>query len=163
MIILLWRHDAAESVGTANKSCARVGNGVCATGRPAAMAMRGLTVFIADLRNCRWGASQTVADNSSGCSRVFFSPLHPLCLLRSVSPPVCRSTKEQEEKRVDKEMAHIRSKFTSETHMNGYQRKKYVWKILYMYMLGYEVDFGHMEAVNLISSPKYLCRDILMS
>ena len=39
--------------------------------------------------------------------------------------------------------------------MNGYNRKKYVWKILYMYMLGYEVDFGHMEAVNLISSPKY--------
>ena len=68
---------------------------------------------------------------------------------------MCRSTKEQEEKRVDKEMAHIRSKFTSETHMNGYQRKKYVWKILYMYMLGYEVDFGHMEAVNLVSSPKY--------
>ena len=24
-----------------------------------------------------------------------------------------------------------------------------------MYMLGYEVDFGHMEAVNLISSAKY--------
>mmetsp|Transcript_40767 Transcript_40767/g.67711 ORF Transcript_40767/g.67711 Transcript_40767/m.67711 type:complete len:987 (-) Transcript_40767:172-3132(-) len=81
------------------------------------MAMRGLTVFISDLRNC--------------------------------------SSKEQESKRVEKEMAHIRSKFTSDTHMNGYNRKKYVWKILYMYMLGYEVDFGHMEAVNLISSPKY--------
>ena len=24
-----------------------------------------------------------------------------------------------------------------------------------MYMLGYDVDFGHMEAVNLISSAKY--------
>lgn len=24
-----------------------------------------------------------------------------------------------------------------------------------MYILGYEIDFGHMEAVNLISSPKY--------
>ena len=65
-----------------------------------------------------------------------------------------KCTKEQEQKRVEKEMAHIRSKFTSESHMNGYQRKKYVWKILYMYMLGYEVDFGHMEAVNLVSSPK---------
>ena len=52
-------------------------------------------------------------------------------------------------------MAHIRQKFTADAHMNGYNRKKYVWKILYMYMLGYEVDFGHMEAVNLISSPKY--------
>jgi len=83
----------------------------------ATMAMRGLTVFISDLRNC--------------------------------------STKEQEEKRVEKEMAHIRSKFRSDSNMNGYNRKKYVWKILYMYMLGYEVDFGHMEAVKLISSQRY--------
>ena len=59
---------------------------------------------------------------------------------------------DQEKKRVEKEMAHIRSKFTSDSNMNGYNRKKYVWKILYMYMLGYEVDFGHMEGVNLISS-----------
>ena len=81
------------------------------------MAMRGLTVFISDLRNC--------------------------------------TNPEQEKKRVEKEMAHIRQKFTTEANMNGYNRKKYVWKILYMYMLGYEVDFGHMEAVNLISSPKY--------
>ena len=86
-------------------------------------------------------------------SLVFFLLTHPLSPLGP--PPVCRSTKEQEQKRVEKEMAHIRSKFTSESHMNGYQRKKYVWKILYMYMLGYEVDFGHMEAVNLVSSPKY--------
>ena len=79
--------------------------------------LRGLTVFISDLRNC--------------------------------------TSKEQEAKRVEKEMAHIRQKFTADAHMNGYNRKKYVWKILYMYMLGYEVDFGHMEAVNLLSSPKY--------
>ena len=43
--------------------------------------MRGLTVFISDLRNC--------------------------------------PSKEAEMKRVDKEMAHIRSKFTSEEHMIG--------------------------------------------
>jgi AP-2 complex subunit alpha len=30
-----------------------------------------------------------------------------------------------------------------------------VWKLLYIYMLGYDVEFGHMEAVGLISSPKY--------
>eukprot|EP00322_Chrysochromulina_rotalis_P022706 CAMPEP_0115844158 /NCGR_PEP_ID=MMETSP0287-20121206/8689_1 /TAXON_ID=412157 /ORGANISM="Chrysochromulina rotalis, Strain UIO044" /LENGTH=666 /DNA_ID=CAMNT_0003297885 /DNA_START=53 /DNA_END=2050 /DNA_ORIENTATION=+ len=81
------------------------------------MAMRGLTVFISDLRNC--------------------------------------TNPDQEKKRVEKEMAHIRQKFTTESNMNGYNRKKYVWKILYMYMLGYEVDFGHMEAVNLISSARY--------
>jgi hypothetical protein len=27
--------------------------------------------------------------------------------------------------------------------------------MLYIYMLGYDVDFGHMEAVSLISAPKY--------
>ena len=27
--------------------------------------------------------------------------------------------------------------------------------MLYIYMLGYDVDFGHMEAVNLISGTKY--------
>ncbi|KAI9009119.1 adaptin N terminal region-domain-containing protein [Hyaloraphidium curvatum] len=77
---------------------------------------RGLTVFIADLRNCR--------------------------------------AKEQEEKRVNKELANIRSKF-KDGSLSGYQVKKYVSKLLYMYILGYDIDMGHMEAVNLLSSNKY--------
>jgi hypothetical protein len=32
---------------------------------------------------------------------------------------------------------------------------RYVWKLLYIYMLGYEVEFGHMHVVSLISAPKY--------
>ncbi|KAI8368286.1 adaptin N terminal region-domain-containing protein [Radiomyces spectabilis] len=80
------------------------------------MSMRGLTVFIADIRNCR--------------------------------------VRELEEKRINKEMANIRSKF-KEGNLNGYQKKKYVCKLLYMYILGWEIDFGHLEAVNLISSQKY--------
>ncbi|KAJ3191512.1 hypothetical protein HK101_007652 [Irineochytrium annulatum] len=80
------------------------------------MSMRGLTVFIADLRNCR--------------------------------------ARELEEKRINKEMANIRSKF-KDTSLNGYQKKKYVCKLLYMYILGWEVDFGHMEAISLLSSSKY--------
>lgn len=39
--------------------------------------------------------------------------------------------------------------------MSGYDRKKYVCKLLYIYMLGYDIDFGHIEAVNLLSSSKY--------
>ncbi|KAG1465925.1 hypothetical protein G6F46_002595 [Rhizopus delemar] len=78
--------------------------------------MRGLTVFIADIRKCR--------------------------------------VRELEEKRINKEMANIRSKF-KEGNLNGYQKKKYVCKLLYMYILGWEIDFGHLEAVNLISSQKY--------
>ncbi|KAI9475721.1 MAG: adaptin N terminal region-domain-containing protein [Benjaminiella poitrasii] len=78
--------------------------------------MRGLTVFIADIRKCR--------------------------------------VRELEEKRINKELANIRSKF-KEGNLNGYQKKKYVCKLLYMYILGWEIDVGHMEAVNLISSQKY--------
>jgi len=80
------------------------------------MSMKGLTVFIADLRNCR--------------------------------------ARELEEKRINKEMANIRNKFR-DGNLNGYQKKKYVCKLLYIYILGWEVDFGHMEALNLISSSKY--------
>lgn len=45
--------------------------------------------------------------------------------------------------------------------MSGYDKKKYVCKLLYMYILGWDIDFGHMEAVNLISSPKYSEKQIV--
>ncbi|KAG0636582.1 adaptin N terminal region-domain-containing protein [Tuber brumale] len=50
--------------------------------------------------------------------------------------------RELEEKRINKELANIRL-------------KKYVCKLLYIYILGWNVDFGHLEAVNLISATKY--------
>lgn len=62
--------------------------------------------------------------------------------------------RELEEKRVNKELANIRQKFRGGS-LNGYQKKKYVCKLLYVYIQGYDVDFGHLEAVNLISSTKY--------
>ncbi|CAI5537634.1 unnamed protein product [Closterium sp. Naga37s-1] len=79
--------------------------------------MRGLSVFISDIRNCQ--------------------------------------NKEQERLRVDKELANIRTHFKAERKLTPYEKKKYVWKLLYIFMLGYDVDFGHMEAVSLISAPKY--------
>ncbi|KAG2670855.1 hypothetical protein I3760_14G106600 [Carya illinoinensis] len=79
--------------------------------------MRGLSVFISDVRNCQ--------------------------------------NKEQERLRVDKELGNIRTRFKNEKGLSPYEKKKYVWKMLYIYMLGYDVDFGHMEAVSLISAPKY--------
>ena len=75
--------------------------------------MRGLNIFITDLRNCR--------------------------------------TREQEVLRVNKELANIRNKF-KEPHLNGYQRKKYVCKLACMYILGYKIDFGHLESINLMVS-----------
>ncbi|KAF5447590.1 hypothetical protein F2P56_033131 [Juglans regia] len=79
--------------------------------------MRGLSVFISDVRNCQ--------------------------------------NKDQERLRVDKELGNIRTRFKNEKGLSPYEKKKYVWKMLYIYMLGYDVDFGHMEAVSLISAPKY--------
>lgn len=35
--------------------------------------------------------------------------------------------------------------------------------MLYIYMLGYDVDFGHMEAVSLISAPKYPEKQVMSS
>lgn len=62
--------------------------------------------------------------------------------------------REVEEKRVNTELAKIRGRF-KEAKLSGYDRKKYVAKLLYMYILGWDVRFGHLEAVNLISSTKY--------
>lgn len=79
--------------------------------------MKGLQVFIADIRSCQ--------------------------------------TKDQEQKRVEKELAKIRLKFTATKAISGYDKKKYVWKLLYAYMLGYDIDFGHFQAVELCSSNKF--------
>ena len=55
--------------------------------------------------------------------------------------------------------------------LDGYQKKKYVCKLLFIFLLGHDIDFGQIEAVNLLSSNKYTekqivgsqtCSDILM-
>lgn len=43
----------------------------------------------------------------------------------------------------------------SNNSLNTYQRKKYVWKLVYIHVLGYDVDFGHSEVLALIRSGKY--------
>jgi AP-2 complex subunit alpha len=34
-----------------------------------------------------------------------------------------------------------------------YDKRKYMWKLLYTRMLGYDVDFGHKQAMDLIAAP----------
>jgi AP-2 complex subunit alpha len=73
--------------------------------------------------------------------------------------------KDDEKKRVDIELANIRKQFSpkggkvaedgSNPNLSSYQRKKYVWKLVYIHVLGYEVDFGHAEVLVLVRSPKY--------
>jgi AP-2 complex subunit alpha len=65
------------------------------------------------------------------------------------------SSKDDERSRVDKELANIRHKFSATANLSSYQKKKYVWKMCYIAMLGYDVDFGHMEFISLLSSTKF--------
>ena len=64
-------------------------------------------------------------------------------------------SKDDERSRVDKELANIRHKFSATANLSSYQKKKYVWKMCYISMLGYDVDFGHMEFISLLSSTKF--------
>uniref|UniRef100_A0A4W3J3D8 AP-2 complex subunit alpha n=1 Tax=Callorhinchus milii TaxID=7868 RepID=A0A4W3J3D8_CALMI len=76
-----------------------------------------------------------------------------------VALPNCKS-KEAEIKRINKELANIRSKFKGDKALDGYSKKKYVCKLLFIFLLGHDIDFGHMEAVNLLSSNKYTEKQI---
>uniref|UniRef100_A0A8C8YY27 AP-2 complex subunit alpha n=1 Tax=Prolemur simus TaxID=1328070 RepID=A0A8C8YY27_PROSS len=80
--------------------------------------------------------------------------LAPLC---SPSPG---KSKEAEIKRINKELANIRSKFKGDKALDGYSKKKYVCKLLFIFLLGHDIDFGHMEAVNLLSSNRYTEKQI---
>eukprot|EP00923_Selenidium_pygospionis_P061048 GHVN01107231.1.p1 GENE.GHVN01107231.1~~GHVN01107231.1.p1 ORF type:complete len:1065 (+),score=180.79 GHVN01107231.1:107-3301(+) len=65
-------------------------------------------------------------------------------------------TKEAEEARVDAELRKVRLKFSQEANkLSGYERKKCVWKLSYITLLGYEVGFGHREVQQLMTSQKY--------
>lgn len=72
-------------------------------------------------------------------------------------------SKEAEIKRINKELANIRSNFKGDKTLDGYKKKKYVCKLLFIFLLGHDIDFGHMEAVNLLSSNKYSEKQIVSS
>lgn len=56
---------------------------------------------------------------------------------------------------VDKEVKKIRQKFLTKKNMSGYDRKKYVWKLLFARLNGYDVNFGYKEILTLVASAKY--------
>jgi AP-2 complex subunit alpha len=55
---------------------------------------------------------------------------------------------------VTKELAKIRQKFYK-GGVSGYDRKKYVWKLIYSFILGYDIEFGHAEAISLINEHRF--------
>lgn len=56
---------------------------------------------------------------------------------------------------VDKELKKIRQKFMTKKTMSGYDRKKYIWKLLFARLNGYDVNFGYREILTLLGSNKY--------
>lgn len=88
-----------------------------------------------------------------------FSPVHSRSLPCTFPHP--GKSKEAEIKRINKELANIRNKFKGDKTLDGYQKKKYVCKLLFIFLLGHDIDFGHMEAVNLLSSNKYSEKQIV--
>lgn len=56
-----------------------------------------------------------------------------------------------------------RISFLADKTLDGYQKKKYVCKLLFIFLLGHDIDFGYMEAVNLLSSNKYTEKQIVRS
>ena len=49
----------------------------------------------------------------------------------------------------------------SDDRLDGYQKKKYVCKLLFIFLLGNDVDFGHQEVVNLLSSTRFSEKQIV--
>lgn len=45
--------------------------------------------------------------------------------------------------------------------LDGYGRKKYVSKLLFIFLLGNDLEFGHLEAVNLLSAAKFSEKQIV--
>jgi len=60
----------------------------------------------------------------------------------------------EEEQKVEQELAKIRTKLANKG-LSGYRRKKNIWKLIYISMIGYSVDLGHDEAAFLINSEKF--------
>lgn len=45
--------------------------------------------------------------------------------------------------------------------LDGYQKKKYVCKLVFIFLLGNDIDFGQQEAVNLLSSVRFSEKQIV--
>lgn len=64
---------------------------------------------------------------------------------------------EEENKRINLEMNNIQHKFSSAQSLNGYQRKKYICKLMYIYMLGFTdaKELGMGESLRLMESTSF--------
>ncbi|XP_063899997.1 AP-2 complex subunit alpha-1-like [Zophobas morio] len=84
-------------------------------------------------------------------------------LINFISEIRISKTSERESRRVNRELAKIRKKFkffADGRQADSYQKMKYLCKLMYIYLLGYDINFGHIEAVNMTASSKFLEKQI---
>lgn len=64
---------------------------------------------------------------------------------------------EEETRRINLELNNIRTKFNSSSSLNGYQKKKYICKLMYLYLMGYSllINFGYKETIELVKSTTF--------
>ncbi|KAL0231910.1 hypothetical protein PCE1_002907 [Barthelona sp. PCE] len=61
--------------------------------------------------------------------------------------------------RIQKELAHIRDKFSAK-RISRYDMRKYVCKLMYTYLLGEDIDLGHIQITNLMASTEFADKQI---
>ena len=45
--------------------------------------------------------------------------------------------------------------------LDVYSQKKYCAKLLFIFLLGYDIEFGQMEAINLLSSTSFSAKQMV--
>jgi len=67
-----------------------------------------------------------------------------------------RNSKEEdsEKKIIQQEIVHIQKQF-QQSNLSGYHKKKYICKLLYIYLMGYPITFGFDQAIELTRSDAF--------
>ncbi|KAF6008523.1 hypothetical protein HII13_003846 [Brettanomyces bruxellensis] len=67
-----------------------------------------------------------------------------------------RNSKEEDAERriIQREIVHIQKQF-QQLNLSGYHKKKYICKLLYVYLMGYRLTFGFDQAVELTRSDAF--------
>ena len=64
----------------------------------------------------------------------------------------CNHNKALEADVINKELGKIRAKFKDKASLTSYNRRKYTCKLIFISMMGYTINFGQMEGIELLCS-----------
>lgn len=115
--------------------------------------------FIADIRGARVRELEEKRINKEMAN--IRKKFKGLASPRSVVSPKAYKVSQTETLTVIRRRSKLRSITVHSTFNLNLRVARYVAKIIFTYILGYKVDVGHMEAVNLISSSKYSEKQIV--